>query len=170
MHNSLCAFELPLCTRGYRHRCTDDGKKISLSVILSIYFNQKRIWLEEYSMYHKPHMHTQALLTYILKHSNIDAPPIILNITGSTSSEGHFRLEVCQNVWDTVLGVQSILHVCWWSCLPAHSPEKHVHAHSCHTHSIFTNCILAITSVKLQGEKSRKEYSVSGLLFFHWLL
>lgn len=68
-------------------------------------------------------LHTCPPRTYILKH--LMSNPPLTKILGSASSEGHYWLEVCQKVWDTVPRAQSILSVCHWMWLPACSSEKH---------------------------------------------
>lgn len=111
-------------------------------------------WL--YAHGYAPHSHKHTHFTHLtrakLAHiswSTQMSNPTHKNIPGSTLSEGHYRLEVCQNVWDLVPGAQSILHVCHWIRLPAYSPERHMYVHFQHINLL----ILTISSIKLHGER-----------------
>lgn len=101
---------------------------------------------------HTSHMHTSHIYPKALKCPTL----LIQKIPGSTLSEGHYRLEMCQNVWDTVPRAQSILHVCHWIWLPAYSPETHTYIQNNHTHINLLNHILAISPIILQVGKPLK--------------
>lgn len=95
---------------------------------------------------HTPHTYPEAL-----KYPTL----LTQKIPGNTLSEGHYRLEVCQNVWDLVPRAQSVAES---GCLLI--PMWHTHTltyiHTLHNTSTSSIAFSSISSIKSQGEKPGK--------------